>query len=176
VAKVDTGLAIATSGGSALSHRAGWTMANFETFHRSMLTLARDPAVTVHKDRFLSLNGSAFVALGSPDAVELLFDRDARTIGLEPTEATRPGCSFIRRASPSPNGPFLISAMAFMRYYGICPIRTLRWPADLVDGMLCIHLDEPALPAARTAVPRIAPKVSIVRDTDDEISLRESES
>jgi hypothetical protein len=128
-------------------------MANFQTFHRSMLTLSRDPTISVHKARLLSLNGSAFVELGRPDAVDLLFDKDTRTIGLRPTEVSSPGCAFVRRAAQGPNGPFLISAMAFLRYHGIAVSQTLRWPARLVDGLLCINLDDPAVAAAVSAMP-----------------------
>lgn len=150
-------------------------MPSFETFHKSMSALARDPAVTVHKSRVLSLNGSAYVALGSPAAVELLFDRDSQTIGLLPADPTKAHCSFIRRAAPGANGPFLISAMAFIRHYGIVCVETLRWPADVIEGVLCVRLTSPAFPTSKNAGRRAAPKLSIVPDVaNDARSLWEA--
>ncbi len=121
-------------------------MANFESFSRQMLTSRSDPHVTVHKRGTLSLNRSAYEAIGSPGSVELLYDRSARVIGLRPVAHDAANAAHVRAASPSPNGPWIVSAIAFTKYYGIDTVRSLRWAAYLDDEILCVDLSEPGLP------------------------------
>ncbi len=121
-------------------------MANFETFSRQLLSLKSEPAVTIQKRGAMSINKSAFAILGSPDAVELLYDRRARTIGLRAVRATADHAYPVRRSTRSASGPWVVSAMAFTRFYDIDTSKTRRWPARLADGILCIDLNlEPAI-------------------------------
>ena len=88
-------------------------MTNFESFDRRMLSSKSDPHVTVHKRGTLSLNRPAYDALGSPGSVELLYDRLAQVVGLRPVAHDAPNAIHVRAASPSPSGPWIISAIAF---------------------------------------------------------------
>lgn len=115
-------------------------MANFESFSRRMLPLQSDPCVTIQKRGSMSLNRSAFEALGSPGSVELLYDRDAAVIGLRPTSTHADNAYHVRGSGRSDSGPWLISAMAFVKFYGIDVAVTRRWPARLEDGVLCVDL------------------------------------
>jgi hypothetical protein len=117
-------------------------MAQFETFNRGLLTLKSHPHVTIQKRGALSMNRSAFVALGSPDAVELLYDRQARVIGLRPVRPTADHAYQVRRSTRAHSGPWIISAMAFMHYYDVDITKTRRWSAQLDNDVLCVDLNQ----------------------------------
>ena len=119
-------------------------MPNFESFSRRLLPLKSDPTVTIHKRGTMSLNRSAFAALGAPDAVELLFDRDARIVGLRKVDGVTRNAAHVRRASNSASGPWLVTAMAFVRYYEIDTEVSRRWPAVVQDAVLCLDLTGPS--------------------------------
>jgi hypothetical protein len=118
----------------------------FEVFTRSRAPFPKEPAVTIHKRGLLSLNGAAFLALDRPLAVTLMFDREVGTIGLQPVDVTVADCRFVRQGSSGPNGPFLISAIAFLRYYDLRLPQALRWPAELREGVLCVDVSGPGQP------------------------------
>ena len=107
-----------------------------------LLTLKTEPHVTIQKRGALSMNRSAFVALGSPDAVELLYDRQARLIGLRPVCPTADHAYQVRRSTRAESGPWIISAMAFMHYYDIDIAKTRRWCAQLDHDVLCVDLNQ----------------------------------
>jgi hypothetical protein len=120
-------------------------MSNFESFSRRMMPLKAQPLVTIQKRGAISLNRSAFAALGSPDAVELLFDRDASLVGLRPIDARAENAYQVRPASGTASGPWVVSAMAFTKFYEIDTTQTRRWTAYLQDGVLCADLTCPGL-------------------------------
>lgn len=121
-------------------------MPNFESFNRRMVPLKSVPHVTIQKRGTLSLNRSAYVALESPDAVELLYDRDERVIGLRPVPASDKDASHVRASAPSDRGPWVVSAMAFTKFYDIDTSTTMRWEAYLDDGVLCVDLRTEGVP------------------------------
>jgi hypothetical protein len=108
--------------------------------------------VTLQKRGAISLNASAHRALGAPPSVELLYDRVQRIIGLRPVDPGVPNAYPVRPATTA-SGPFVVSAMAFTRYYEIDTTVTRRWEAYVEDGVLCVDLtSEPtarATPANR---------------------------
>lgn len=122
-------------------------MPNFESFSRRMLPLKNEPHVTIHKRGTIALNRSAFASLDSPDAVELLYDRERNIMGLRPIDPKANNSYYVRRSSPSASGPWLISAMAFTKFYDIDTSVSLRWAPYLDAGVLCVNLS-----AAGTAV------------------------
>lgn len=103
-----------------------------------MLSLKADPHVTLHKRGTISLNRSAYVALDSPDAVELLYDRERRIIGLRTIDAKAENSYHVRSTARSASGPWIISAMAFTKFYDIDISVSLRWPAYLDVDVLCV--------------------------------------
>lgn len=115
-------------------------MARFEAFTKSLVPLAATPRVTVQKRGTITLNTAACAALGWPEAVELLYDRDAQVIGLRPVPVSAPNAAFVRPTTKSGRGPYVISAMAFLRYYQIDTQVARRWSATVEDGVLCIDL------------------------------------
>lgn len=104
------------------------------------------PHVTIQKRGTLSLNRSAFDALGAPDAVELLYDRDARIVGLRAAPVTSDDASLVRATSKVGRGPWVVSAMAFTKFYEIDISTTLRHEAYLEDGVLCVDLRRSGVP------------------------------
>jgi hypothetical protein len=125
---------------SAWVKLTGAALAHFETFKKSLIPLRQDPRVTVQRRGTITINAAAYVALGSPEAVELLFDRQAMVLGLRGVEPSVPHAAFVRPSARTGNGPFVISAMAFLKFYGIDTSVARRWPARLDRGVLCVDL------------------------------------
>jgi hypothetical protein len=116
---------------------------NFEAFRKEQVALKREPQVTIQKRGVISLNNSAYTALGAPEAVELLYDVQSRIVGLHPVDARASRACFLRSPTGNGSGPFVISAMAYLHYYDIDLGSTRRWTAFLDGGILCVDLRQP---------------------------------
>lgn len=116
-------------------------MAEFEVFSKALVPLKRKPTLTIQKNGVISLNKAAFVTLGAPDAVELLFDQASRTVGVRGVDATAAHAYAVRSVAGPGAAPFVISAMAFLRFYGIQASVSRRWCTYLSDGILCVDID-----------------------------------
>lgn len=131
-------------------------MTDFETFSKALVPLKRDPTITVQKRGTMSLNKAAQMVLGAPAAVELLYDANARTVGLRAVSARADHGYSLRSSTRTDAGPFVISAMAFLHFYDIYPNETLRWIAYLAGDVLCINLNDPATPVtSNRAIKRV---------------------
>jgi hypothetical protein len=117
-------------------------MSGFEVFRKGAVTPSGDLLVTLQRRGSISLNRAAFLALGEPDAVELLFDSDAEVIGLRAIDSSAPHACYVRTPTGSESGPYLVTAIAFLRFYGIEVDRARRWQARLRDDILCVDLTE----------------------------------
>ncbi|MGI8680020.1 MAG: hypothetical protein ACR2LX_15330 [Jatrophihabitans sp.] len=129
-------------------------MPNFESFSRRMLSLKADPHITIHKRGTISLNRSAFSALGSPDAVELLFDREQSIVGLRAVHPKADNSYHVRSTSRSSGGPWVISAMAFTKFYEIDVSVSLRWPAQMDADILCADISGQGIPVSGNHAPK----------------------
>jgi hypothetical protein len=118
---------------------------NFETFRRSLVPLRSEPSVTIQKRGAVSLNLSAYTALGSPDSVELLFDAALQIVGLRPVDPKADSAYRVRPGS-GVGGPFLVSAATFLRFHDIAVEASTRWPAALDGDVLCVDLTAPGVP------------------------------
>ncbi|WP_073392469.1 hypothetical protein [Jatrophihabitans endophyticus] len=118
-------------------------MSGFETFTKTLVALGRDPQVTIQKRGTITLNAAAYAALHEPQAVELLFDRDDLVLGLRPCEPRLGHGVFVRPATRSPNGPYVVSAMAFLKYYGIDTTVARKFRAEVRWPVLCADLAGP---------------------------------
>jgi len=150
-------------------------MTDFETFRKTLVPLKRDPTITVQRRGTMSLNRAAQALLGAPAAVELLYDAGARTIGLRPVSPRADHGYCLRSSTRNGAGPFVISAMAFLRFYDIYPEETLRWVAYLAEDVLCINLADPAIAVTsnRAAKPlRLSEKAVVEDDRIDELQAR----
>jgi hypothetical protein len=113
----------------------------FERFMRQRAPRTPDPAVTIQKRGTLSLNAAAYVALGSPEAVELLYDREQRLMALRGIEASAESAYPLR---PMGTGStWLASGKAFMNYYGIDVGTAQRYNGRMEDDLLIVDLKEP---------------------------------
>ena len=115
-------------------------MPEFETFHQGLSAQNVPMSATLNRRGILSVNLSAYAALGSPAAVELLFDRTDSIIGLLPADHHAHRAHIVRMTRPASNVPYLITAVAFVRYYEIVVLQTHRWIPYLDDGVLCIDI------------------------------------
>lgn len=118
-------------------------MSGFEVFTKRMVPLAKQPYVTIQRRGVISLNAAAHAAIGSPEAIELLYDRDERLVGLRAVDATAEHAYPIRGQAGKPSGPFMVSGTAFVRHYGIDTSASRRWLGSAEDGLLVIDLKQP---------------------------------
>jgi hypothetical protein len=114
----------------------------FELFTRQRPPAVREPALTIQKQGSLSLNRAAYEALDSPEAAELLFDRDERRIGIRKAD---PSADHAMPVRPLGRGgsSWLISGRTFTIIYEIPTESARRWLAQTVDDMLVVDLKEP---------------------------------
>jgi hypothetical protein len=112
---------------------------NFETFTKRLVPLGKRPFVTIQKRGTISMNKAAYVALGSPQTVELLFDSDERMVGLRPVEFMTEHAYPVRGVGQEPTS-YLIAGRAFTKHYEIDTTVSRRWPAELVDDVLSVDL------------------------------------
>lgn len=111
----------------------------FEVFREARSALPEvQPQVTILTNGVLTLNRSAVEALGSPQVVELLYDRDEQIIGLRPTDPSEPHARPLR--SPTKASTRQVSIHLFAKHYGIDLSTSRRYPAELRGDVLTIDL------------------------------------
>lgn len=123
---------------------------HFETFDKSRVAFSGEPHITIQKRGTITINAASFAALDEPNAVELLYDRADHILGLRTIAADVDHAAFVRRSTRSPSGPWVISAMAFIRHFEIDTEVARRWVAQLRNGVLCAQLTTPCLVVSRT--------------------------
>jgi hypothetical protein len=114
----------------------------FEEFKRNRMPSTQTPAITIQKRGALSLNIAAFEALGSPEHVVLLYDRERKYIGIRKASATTPHAYTVRGVGNN-QATHVVSGKAFLSYYGIPRDVARRWPAKTRGNMLVIDLKQP---------------------------------
>lgn len=113
----------------------------FEVFKKSSAPLAKVPSVTIQRRGLISMNRSAYALIGDPEAIELLFDREERIVGLRPAELTDPNAYPVRPQGSGDTGPLLIAGQMFTKYYGIETDQAIRYVnPSMTEGILCIDL------------------------------------
>ena len=123
-------------------------MPNFETFTRKHRPApAGDPTVTITARHQVALNRAAVEAIHSPDAVELLYDRTARIVGIRAATDPEGATAHALRAAGASDGR-RFSAKQFLTHFGVTVDQSLRWPAYMADGILCIDLSQPGTPSS----------------------------
>ncbi|MDQ2846847.1 MAG: hypothetical protein M3Y77_10965 [Actinomycetota bacterium] len=101
-----------------------------------------DAALTIQKSGLISLNRPAYVTFGRPSTVELLYDRAASVLGLRAVDPQARHGYPVRSATGRGNGPYVVSALAFTRFYDIDISRSRRWPITVRDGVLLADLSD----------------------------------
>lgn len=118
----------------------------FEVFQKGSAPLPKVPSVTIQKRGLLSLNRAAYALIGSPNAVELLWDPDQRVIGIRPSDEANPNAYPARPQSKAGKGPILVAGSMFTQYYEIDTAQSLRYVPVEQGGILCIDLTHPGQP------------------------------
>lgn len=121
-------------------------MAAFEKFRRSSAASSDRPSVTITRRGLIALNRAAFDALGAPDNVELLYDRTARRLGIRVTPDDDPDGFAVRASASRTGAPFMITAIAFTKHFGIDTSTAMRWTAALDGDTLCADLGRAGTP------------------------------
>lgn len=116
-------------------------MREFETFKRRMVPLVKKPFVTIQKRGTMSFNKAAHVALGSPEAVELLYDKADNVMGIRSVDPSAAHAYPMRPQGNKSEGPFIVSGAAFMKYYGVKTEVARRFYAEIEEGVLIIDLN-----------------------------------
>lgn len=91
-----------------------------------------------------NLSKAAIDLIGNPDAVELLYDPDTKTIGIRPAPRDTPHAYVIRGGPGAATS--VVSASAFTRHYGLDTSVGRRYTPTVHDGTLCIDLRDPGTP------------------------------
>ncbi len=112
----------------------------FEVFTRRSTPIVKDHYVAIHKRGTISLNRSAVEALGQPDAIQLLFNREKRIMAFRPVEPTIEGAYPLRRQQQS--NSWLVAGQAFLKFYDIDHSITRRYTGELRDNMLRIDFSQ----------------------------------
>lgn len=118
-------------------------MPTFEVFDAQSAPRVKQPLVSLQRKGAFTLNRAAFVALGEPKAVQLLFDPHERIIGFRTADPGEPNTYAVRVTEPA--GPYAISGISFVKHYEIPVDVARRWPATFADGVLFFALDDPAV-------------------------------
>lgn len=115
-------------------------MANgFELYQRQRFAPSPDPIITIQRKGLLSLNRAAYDALGAPPAVELLYNRSDRLIGVRKAKQGADHAIDLRSRTGT---AWTVSAKGFLRFYGIDVPAAVRRLARVKEGMLVIDLKE----------------------------------
>ena len=112
----------------------------FETFTRRMIPLVKKPFVTIQKRGTMSFNKAAHVALGEPEAVELLYDKKNNVMGIRAVDPSVTHAYPMRAQAKKEVGPYIVSGSAFTKYYGIATGEARRFAAEVQDGILVVDL------------------------------------
>ena len=118
-------------------------MPQFETFTKRMIPLSKQPFVTIQKRGIMSFNAAAYAALGSPDAVELLYDPDAKIIGVRGVSPEVEHAYPIRSQQRRRESTYMVSGTAFTKYYGIPTEVATRRQVTMDGNILCVDLNDP---------------------------------
>ncbi len=114
----------------------------FEVFDKKAVPTTTQPWVTIQKKGLLSLNRAAMEALGTPEAVELLYDREEQIVGIRPTSKDNPRSFPARRQGKreTANPNYLIAGQAFCNYYGIETGFARRFNPEMQEEILTVDL------------------------------------
>ncbi len=121
-------------------------MPNFDVYSRAIWRLGAEPTVTIQARRgLISFSPSAITALGEPEAIIFMYDKDK---GLAGFRAARPGETNgfkVRKANPRGIAR-MVSATDFCRFIGADPGQSRRYPLEYEDGQFYIDLKQTGTP------------------------------
>jgi hypothetical protein len=112
----------------------------FEVFDKRSAAATRSPMVTIQRGGSFSLNEAAKELVGSPEAVELLYDREKKLIGFRPVAPTSPRAFPVRPQGKNAK-TYMVAGKAFSNHYGLDTARARRYAVEMSDGVLVLDLN-----------------------------------
>ena len=86
------------------------------------------------------MNQASRAAIGEPEAVELLYDKEAHLIGFRPVDPSHPRAYGLRKQGRSNN--WIIGGQAFTKAFNIDTSTATRYPVTVDDGVLVVDLKQ----------------------------------
>ncbi len=111
----------------------------FEVFDKRAAVASKHPYVTMQRKGPFSFNQAAFDLMGSPEAVELLYDRDTERVGFRPTDPERPR-AFPVRAQGKNSVTHVVAGQSFAKHYGLDTSVARRYSVAMDGDMLILDL------------------------------------
>jgi len=120
-------------------------MRNFELFTGRNRPVRSDAVrVSLNRRSSFYLNNAAYLALGSPEAVLLMYDSKSRVIGLKPTDASVRHAYPVRKQENSQS--YLVCGAAFVKYYNLSINDAFSFFDPVIeDGVLVLDLNQGAV-------------------------------
>jgi hypothetical protein len=114
---------------------------NFEKFEQGSRYYPHGKIhVTIGVRGRMYFNGRALDTLGRPDGVSLLFDRERRIIGVQPTPLNHRSTYRLRRTRSE---GLVITVVNFMKAHNIPEDDTLAFPeAEMRNGIMILDLNK----------------------------------
>lgn len=121
----------------------------FEVFNKRGAPVSKEPTVSVLRGGPIALNKAAVEAMGEPPAVELLFDREQQRIGIRGV-SDQARHAYPLRNTASNTSQYLISGVAFTKFYDINTDVSRRYPAYMTGNMLTVDVRGPSVEIGHT--------------------------
>ncbi|MDP9439369.1 MAG: hypothetical protein M3P49_11590 [Actinomycetota bacterium] len=112
----------------------------FETFDKRAATASKSPMVTIQRGGAFSLNEAARQLIGSPEAVELLYDRESQLIGFRPVALTSPRAFPVRPQGQNAK-TYMVAGKMFAKHYQLDVSRARRYAVEASNGLLVLDLN-----------------------------------
>ncbi len=104
----------------------------------------RDAAAKIHKDGVISLPKEAWVGMGSPERVELMFHKTQRIVALRPARG-REYSYPVRKMTQKIRNRVYVTATAFCKHYDIETPKTKRFDWRLTTDKMVVLCDSQTL-------------------------------
>src|SRR5215210_7119195 len=117
---------------------------DFERFDQRHIAIAGSPFATIQRGgRVMTINRVAYEMLGGPEAVEMLYSKPNRVIGLREVSPKEPYAFPLRGQGRKGRAPsnYLVAVQAFTKHYGIDTSVAMRYPVEMQEDILTVPLD-----------------------------------
>jgi hypothetical protein len=115
---------------------------SFERFDRRSSRFVKTPQLTLQASGSMSMNAAAHQMMGEPKAVELLYDKEQRVIGLRGVEENAPHAYPVRGIGKNNTGTFVLNSKAFCAYYDIPLGVPVRREVRMAGDVLIVDLKD----------------------------------
>jgi hypothetical protein len=111
----------------------------FEVYDKRRASASKHPYVTIQRKGPFSFNRAAYELMGSPKALELLYDRDEERIGFRPASPDRPQ-TFPVRAQGKNSVTHIVAGQSFANHYELDVSVARRYPVRMEGEILVLDL------------------------------------